>query len=236
MLLFGKGATLSWNGANVGGLKSIGMPEVSIDTEEVTTHTLTTRWKEWAAKLIDAGEIPVSGYFDAADITGQQAMYADALTGTVRPVVITGPNSSFSWSLTALVTKIKLIGDAPVDGNLEFAASIKVTGAPSLGIATSTGMSTVAFSNSGVLAPAFAIGTLQYAVTFLTGVASFTLTPTAASHTITVTANGASQTVTSGQASSAIALGAAGSVTEVVVTVVEANKAAKTYKFLAVRA
>jgi hypothetical protein len=97
-------------------------------------------------------------------------------------------------------------------------------------------MSALAISNSGVIAPTFAIGTFLYAVTFLTGVTTFTLTPTAADHTIEITANGATQTVTSGSASSAIALGAAGSVTEVSVKVTQTGKAAKTYKIYAVRA
>lgn len=233
---FTKGTSLSWNGATVALLTNIGNPELSIESKDKTTHQSPGRFREFGAGLVDSGNIQISGYFAATDTTGQQAMFTDAAAGTVREVVITGPDSLYSFTFNAFITAIKRVGDAPIDDNYAFTASLKITGEPAFATTASTGMSAAAFSDSGVVAPTFAIGTYEYVVNFLTGVDSFTITPTAATHTITVTANGASQTVTSGAASSAISLGSAGSMTEVTVTVQESGKVAKTYTFYCVRA
>jgi hypothetical protein len=163
-------------------------------------------------------------------------MMTDFNARTSRAGVITFPASiGTSWTFTGFITAIK-IGDAPLNGAIPFSAKIKPTGKPTLAVATSAGMSAVTISNSAVLAPTFAIGTFIYVATVLTGVSSLTFTPTAAAGVITITANGQSQVVTTGQASSAIALGSAGSITPVVVTVQETNKAPKTYTFYIDRA
>lgn len=234
--MFGKGSKFSWDGHDVADLTSIGTPEMTVDMDDVTKHNTTSRFKEWATKLIDAGEVPISGFANLEDSTGQQQMYTDCRAGTGKTAVITSPDGSFSLSFSALVSKIKPIGDIPVDGQITFSASVKVTGDVELLINGATGMTALTISNSGVITPVFASGTYSYVVTFLTGVASFTLTPTAAGQTIEITANGTTQTVTSGAASAAIALGAAGSITEVKVKVSETGKVAKTYTFQAVRA
>ena len=232
----GKGTTFTWGGSAVAQLLNIGTPEVTVASIDSTTHDTSGRFREFMAGLADGGSIPITGYFDAADTSGQAAMYADAAAGITREVVITGPAGLFSLTMNCFITNIKPIGDAPIDGGLPFSATLKVTGAPVFAAGASSGMTAVAFSNSGALIPVFASGTYEYVVNFATGISSFTITPTAAGHTITVEANGASQTVTSGNASSAIALGAAGSMTTVVVNVQQSGKARKTYKFYCVRA
>ena len=235
-MIFPKGTTFEWNGHVVALLNNIGMPEFTVETEDTTTHDSTSRTRDFEVTLMDGGSIPIAGFMDETDTDGQQAMYADAKAGTKRTWAITGPNSEFSMSGSGVITNIKPLGDAPVDKHIPFSATVKVSGAPTLDISVSTGMSSAAFSESGVVAPAFAIGTYEYVVNFLTGVESMTITPTAADHTITVEAGGVEQTVASGVASSAIDLGDAGDMTEVKVTVKEVGKAAKTYTFWCVRA
>lgn len=230
------GTKLKWNGNYVAGLTVINGIQLSRDSRDITTHNSSNQYEEVAVGLKRNGEVTVEGFFSGADTNGQVAMMTDFDNGTLRAGVIEFPSTiAAQWQFNGYLTNIK-VGDAPVDGELPFTATIKPTGKPSLVISESTGMSALTISNSAVLAPAFAIGTFTYVATVLTGVTSVTVTPTAASHTITVTANGASQTVTSGQASSAITLGSAGSVTPIVIEVQESGKIKKTYTIYLTRA
>ena len=232
------GTTFSWNGNVVAGLKSIGGVELSIDALDGTTHQSASAGKEFFPGLVDAGDLTIEGFFDYADSAGQVAMVADAKARTVRTCVITFPAALGAvWAFNGFVTKIKP-ADSPSDGLIPFSATIKITGVPALTLATSAGLTTPFFTvnNSGVIAPAAAQNTLEYTINWLTGITTFTITPTAAAGVITITANGTSQTVTSGQASTAIALGAATSMINVTVVVQETNKAPKTYLLHCVRA
>ena len=126
------GTTFSWKGTVVGGLDNIGGVEITADTVEVTAHDSTGGFKEYLTGLLDTSEVSISGYFDPADTTGQQAMLTDA--STQPPVagacVITFPASTkATWTFTGVIKSIK-IGDNPVDGAIPFSASIKPTGKP----------------------------------------------------------------------------------------------------------
>jgi predicted secreted protein len=223
------GTAFSWNGAIIAGLTAINGIELSVDTIDVTTHQSANYYKEILPGLIDPGEVSIEGQFDYTDVSGQQAMLADLNSRTARTGIITFPASTGStWTFQGYITNLK-IGDAPIDDKIPFSATIKPTGKPVFAVATSTGLSALAISNSAVLAPAFAAGTTDYVASVLTSVSSVTITPTASVGTITITANGASQVVASGTASSAIVLGSAVSVTIVTVSVQENNKAPKVY-------
>lgn len=225
------GTTFSWNAQAVAELTNIGGVEINVEMKDVTSHDATDFYARFLAGKIDSSELPIEGNLEVANTDGQVAMVTDASARTLRQVIITYPGSIATWTFDAYITKLK-IGDAPIDGVLPFSASIKIVGKPVFAISTSTGMSNVAFSNSGVVGPAFAIGTFDYVVTVLTGVTSVTVTPTAAQGVITVN----DAVVTSGQASGAITLGAAGSVTLIEVVVTETGKAPKTYIFRVFRA
>lgn len=223
------GTTFSWNSAVIAGLTAINGIELSVDTIDVTTHQSANYYKEILPGLIDPGEVSIEGQFEFTDVSGQQAMLSDLNSRTARTGVITFPSSTGStWTFQGYITNLK-IGDAPIDDKIPFSATIKPTGKPVFAVATSTGLSALAISNSAVLAPAFAAGTTDYVASVLTGIASVTITPTASAGTITIMANGASQAVASGTASSAIVLGSAVSVTIVTITVQETNKAPKVY-------
>ena len=219
------GTVFKWNGIPVAGLNSINGIDISVDQIDITTHDSTGGYKEYMSGLMDTGDVPISGYFDSSDTTGQLTMLTDMNAKTTRECIIQFPVSTGTiWTFNGLITSMK-IGDSSVDGAIPFTATIKPTGQPVLTVAVSAGMSAMALSGAAVLSPVFAIGTTDYVATVLTGVASLTVTPTAALGVITV--NGT--VVTSGQASGTINLGAAGSVTIITVVVKEALKASKTY-------
>ena len=232
------GTTFTWNSVVVAGLSAINGIELTVDPLDVTTHQSANYYKEILPGLIDAGEVTLEGNFEYTDTTGQQALLTDLNSRVSRTAIITFPASTgATWTFTGYALGIK-IGDAATDGTIPFTARIKPTGKPTFAVATSAGLTTPFFTvnGSGVIVPVAAQATLEYTINWLTGVTTFTITPTAAAGVITVTANGVSQTVISGNASSAIALGAAGSMINMTVVVQETNKAPKTYLMHCVRA
>jgi hypothetical protein len=124
------------------------------------------------------------------------------------------------------------------DGSVEFSITIQPNGTPSFTFAESAGLTTPFFavSESGAISPNPANDEYGYVVNFLTGVESFTITPTATAGVIEITANGASQTVSTGAASSAITLGDADSFIDATIKVTETNKAPVIYTLHCCRA
>jgi predicted secreted protein len=234
------GTTFAWNGQTVAGLTAINGVKLTADMIDVTTHQSANGYREYLPGLRTAGSISLEGQYDNTDSNGQIAMVTDFNTvpAPLRTAIITFPTTTgTTWTFTGYIEDLE-IGNATLDGKIPFTASIKPTGRPALAVATSAGLTTPFFtvSNSGVIVPTAAQATLEYTINWLTGVTSFTITPTAAAGVITVTANGASQVVTSGNASSAIALGSAGSMINMTVVVQETNKSPKTYLMHCVRA
>jgi predicted secreted protein len=230
--MFSKGTTLSWNGHAVAKLNSIGTPELSIDSRDITTHDSSGYLREFAAGLADPGSVPITGYFDATDTAGQQAMFTDASNRQTRQVVITGPSSGWTITFNAFITAIKLIGESPVDGEIPFSATLKVTGVPVYAVSAVVGMSACGFSNDVLMMPTFDIAEFEYVVTITHGETSTIITPVdgTSGEIITITANGVSQTVATGVASSAIAL-TADEINDIVITISKAGTASKVYTF-----
>lgn len=221
------GATLTWNSQLVAELEDIGGLKLSIGSRETTVHKTTDRYKTFAADLVEAGDIPVSGWFVESDTNGQIAMIADAAAGTERTYLVTLPAAtSATLTGTGFITVIE-VGKLNKEGNIPFTATIKPTGAPTFAVSASNNLSNLVLTTA-TLYPTFAAGTYLYTAT-TTG-ASFTVTPTFSAGVCTITANGVSQDVLTGAASSAISAGAAGTVTEVTIEVTETNKAKKVYK------
>jgi len=229
-----KGATLARDGHVIAEITKIGGIEINLETLDVTTLTSPDSFKEFIGTWFEASEVPIEGNFIAGDTDGQVALMADQLAMTVQSFVLTLPTAiTATWSFSALVTKYK-VGDYAVGGKIDFSASLKISGKPTLAIGASTGLTTpfFAISESAVIVPAPSQTTYDYIATVLTGVSSVTVTPTATAGVITV--NGT--VVATGQASGAIALGAAGSVTTVTIVVTETGKVAKTYMVRVARA
>lgn len=226
------GTTLARNGNTIAELANIGSPKLTQGVIDVTNHQSADDYAEYIGGILDGGEVGLEGNFIASDSNGQVGLVTDMNAHTVQSFVITFPASTgTTWTFSALVTAFQ-IDDAPSkDGKLGFKAALKVTGKPTLAVATSAGLTTPFFTinNSAVITPTPAQATTTYVATVLTAITSVIVTPTAAAGTIVITANGASQTVATGVASSAITLGSAGSVTTITIAVTETNKATKTY-------
>lgn len=232
MATLGHGTTLSWNSQTVAELQSIGGVSLSADSVEVTTHQSPDRYKEFIQGLIDAGDFPLSGFFKPSDTDGQIAMLTDFNAGTMRECVVTFPAAmGTTWTFNGFLTSYE-IGEANSSDGVPFSATIKITGKPTLAVAAVTGMSACGFSNDVLMMPSFAIGTYEYVVTITHGETSTIVTPVDATsgEVITITANGASQTVATGEASSAIAVSAS-AMTDIIIVISHASKAAKTYTF-----
>ena len=227
------GTTFTWDGATIASLSKIGGLSLSADTTDVTTHDSTSAWEEVVVGILRSGEITVSGFLNTADTTGQVAMLTDFAAKSLKAWAITFPTAmGAAWSGNAYIVKLD-IGEADATGAVPFSASIKITGAPTLGITSVTGMSAVGFSNAVLIMPTFAIGTYEYVVTITNAEVSTVVTPVDASdgEIITITTDGgSSQVVATGEASSACTLDV-DDVTEIVVTITHATKAPKTYTF-----
>lgn len=114
-------------GANeVGSLTSINGVEVTKATTETTT--LDKSWRTYRGGLKDGGEVSLEGYYVKGEV-GQKALKTafDSDDETTEHI-ITLPNGS-TWTFTGVVTTYK-IGDANLDDNLAFGASIKISGEP----------------------------------------------------------------------------------------------------------
>lgn len=233
MAYLGYGSEFEWNGNVVGEMVSIGSPALSSDAIDVTTHQSPDGYMEFIQGLINAGTLPLSGYFKPSDATGQVAMLTDMNNRTVRSCTVRLPGGIASWTFNAFLTAWSL-GEQTASSGIPFSATIQITGKPTLSIGVSAGLTTPYFavSDDAVIAPAPAAAVYDYVATVATGVSSVTVTPTASAGAIKVNGN----VVASGNASSAIALGAAGSVTQVSIQVQESGKAAKTYTLRIVRA
>ena len=229
-----KGATLARAGHAIAEVTKIGGIEINLETLDVTTLTSPDSFKEFIGTWFDTSEVPIEGNFIAGDANGQIALMADQLAMTVQSFVLTLPAAiTATWSFTALVTKFK-VGDYAVGGKIDFSASLKISGKPTLAIGASTGLTTPFFdiSNDAIIMPSPASSVYDYVATVATGISSVTVTPTATAGVITVNGN----VVATGEASGAIALGAAGSITTITIVVTETGKVAKTYTVRVARA
>jgi len=101
------------------------------DTEDVTTHDSTGAWEEVVVTLLRTGEVTLEVVFDPADDThdftaGMGLRLKNKTIGFYK-VVFPG---AVEWTFSAFVTGFE--SDAPVDGALTAAITLKITGAPTL--------------------------------------------------------------------------------------------------------
>lgn len=224
------GTKFNWDGEQVASLNNIGGVEINVDTVDTTTHDSEGGFKEFIAGLLDAGDVPISGFFDHEDANGQLAMVADCTAREIKTAAIVFPASTGTqWVFNGLITSIK-IGDNPTEDGIPFSATIKVSGKPTLTVATSAGLTNLTVTGAALI-PAFSAAVKDYVATASAVTETVTVTPTA---TGVIKVNGT--VVASGAASGNIALGAAGSITKITIEVSEENKAPKVYTISVARA
>lgn len=214
-------------------LTEIGGMDISQDTIDISN--LDSGWRSFIGGMKDAGEISLTGFFNPSDTNGQKALYDSLVAGTVLTYSIVFPASVVAqWDFSAVVTKFTT--GAAMEDAISFEATLKVTGAPALGITASAGLSALTFTGgtSPVFTPTFANGTASYSYTFTTAT-TITVTATAASHTLQLYIDGVlSQTLTSGSASNSLSFAAVGS-KKLTIVAFETGKASKYYDIIAVR-
>lgn len=130
---FGTKLTIGANGV-VAELTSISGLELSADTIETTTHDSTGGFRTFASGLKDAGEVSVEGYFDPDDTDGQIALKSALISGASTAFKVTFPTGvGAEWTFNGIVTQVST--GANMEENITFAATIKVSGVPTLTVA-----------------------------------------------------------------------------------------------------
>lgn len=119
----------------IGGLTSIGGIEITADTIDVTTLDSDGGYREFIGGFKDGGEVPIEGFFDSEN-EGQLAIQVSLDDGIAEDYKITFPTTpKAEWAFKAVVTGFK-VGDVDVDGNIEFGATLKISGKPVLSVKT----------------------------------------------------------------------------------------------------
>lgn len=112
-------------------LTSIGGLELSADTIETTTLDTSDGYRTFTQGLKDAGEVSISGYFEADEGKGQSELLEAFESGSIDDYTIEFPSDlGYKWTFKAIVTKIST--GAELEDNVSFEATLKVTGKPSL--------------------------------------------------------------------------------------------------------
>ena len=115
----------------VGSLTNINGVELSSETTDVTALDNTDGYKEFLGGFKDGGEVAVEGYLDGED-AGQTAMYEAFEDQDVHAGKIVFPGKiGKTWNFNGVVTRFKA-GDAGTTDALKFAATVKVSGKPTL--------------------------------------------------------------------------------------------------------
>jgi len=231
--IMAQGVVLEREGVAIAEITKISPQSNKQDTVDVTTLSSVGNYREFIAGWKDAGELQIEGNFVAGDVAGQQAVFADFEAGTVSSYVLTFPTAiTATLTFSALVTEFG-IGGFAVGDKVPFNATLKISGASTLAVSASDGLTTpfFAISESAVISPAPSATKYDYIATVLTAVTSVTVTPTG---TGVLTVQGS--VVATGEASTAITLGAAGTIKDIVVTQKNTGKVAKTYRLKLFRA
>jgi predicted secreted protein len=111
-------------GNEIGGLKSVELPEVEVTDIDLTTHNSTGGFREFDGGLKDGGTVTMSGAYDIAD-DGQAYIRDPDNQGEDCAVVVVF--SDGSWSGFDGVIKGYGVSN-PLDEDVTFNSSIKVSG------------------------------------------------------------------------------------------------------------
>ncbi|QYR20801.1 histidine kinase [Paenibacillus sp. sptzw28] len=211
-------------------LTSIDAPPRTAETLDTTTLDSAGGYRTFTGGFKDGGEITISGFFEPGD-AGQDALNDAFEAGALQDFQVLFPSEmGASWTFRGVVTAFQG-GSATLEDLLSFEATIKISGSPTLATSDSGGLTALALSGGGTLAPVFANGTYYYAYTGAI-TSPITVTATAASHTLKLYIDGVySQDLTSGSASNSIAV-ALNTSKKLTITAQEASKSVKTYEII----
>ena len=227
--------TILNNGVNdIAEISNITAPVPTADTMDVTTHDSVGGYKEFLVGLKDGGELTLEGNFYPGD-AGQIGLVDDFNASQLRSYTLTFPAAMGStMTFDGYVIRAPEIA-APVDGPVSFKATIKVSGAVAVNVTASNNITVLTGTEETLAAaldfiPDFAAATYEYGVDGLDTASTYILlTATFAAGVGTVTCLGVSQNIVTTVESGAIVIGAADSITDVVISIKETNKAATVY-------
>ncbi|MCP4525476.1 MAG: hypothetical protein GY833_06160 [Aestuariibacter sp.] len=230
------GTACSWNSNPIAELTSINGVEITADFVEMSNHDSSDDFREWLPTMFSVSDVVVEGNWKSSD-TAQVAIHTDMLAKTSRTVVITAPNSSWTWTCTCYVANLKISSDA-IDGKQEFTATFKTSGKPTLGISASTDADPIVLTgNVGGAMTQFHAGGSGYSASVYdygaegAGDATFTVTVTAgAAESIVLTHGSNTYSLTSATPSSALAL-TAGGLETITIKVTDSGKVPITYTY-----
>lgn len=122
------GATLSLGGAALSEITSIGVPTLSGEVIDVSTHGSTNRWREFIRGMRDAGEFSVTMKYTAGS-TDDDACIAAITSDSATAVVIQAAAASGTEDLTisAFGTSYE-VNDLEPDGDQTATLTLKPTG------------------------------------------------------------------------------------------------------------
>ena len=127
------GTTITKDTKKIGGLTSIGGIEITADTIDTTTLDSDGGYREFIGAFKDAGEVPIEGFFNSDDV-GQMEMQDALDEGLAEDYKIEFPTTpKATWAFKAVVTGFK-VGEAEVDGTINFGATLKISGRPVLAV------------------------------------------------------------------------------------------------------
>ena len=130
----------------IGEVTGFGPPDVSADTIEMTSHQSTSRYREFIQGLLDGGEVGITCNAVPAD-AGQAAVLAHFTAGTALLMELAFPDNS-AWAFSALCTGCQPVVTADIEGKLEFASTLKISGVPAWGASQAVGLTTPFFTLS----------------------------------------------------------------------------------------
>jgi len=111
-------------------VSNVSGPGISLDTIDVTHDASPGGYKEYAAGLLDGGEIKLELNFLPAEAT-QAGLLATLGSRAAKNFKLVFPDTpATTWSFAAFVTNFE--PSAPADGKLGASARLKITGQPTL--------------------------------------------------------------------------------------------------------
>ena len=127
--IFGQGTQMALAGTTVCELTSISLPGFSSDDIDVTSHCSADYAREYIKGLTDAGEIAIEGNFN---YTAYAEVYAAQWTQSLYSTTIVVPTTPSETVFSANAYVKGLEGTAPFDDKIDFSATLKISGKPTL--------------------------------------------------------------------------------------------------------
>ena len=115
----------------IANVTSIGGPQRSRETLDVTAHDSPGGWMEFLGSVKDGGEISVDINYDPANLTHDlDDDFDDSEPRNYRIVLLPGTDDEHTWSLSGILTGLE--DEFPYDDKMGRSMTIKVSGKPTL--------------------------------------------------------------------------------------------------------